>query len=102
MRPCLALSILQCDVDSPSHGVDAGLPPLRLSPCQSAKFARNVTTQAWRQSGGTEQIEQALGELLPQARVARMDRDTTSKRGSQESSSDAGREAKSMFWWGRR
>ena len=33
---------------------------------------------------GTEQIEQALIQLLPQARVARMDRDTTSKRGSQE------------------
>ncbi|MBM4260765.1 MAG: primosomal protein N' [Deltaproteobacteria bacterium] len=33
---------------------------------------------------GTEQIEQALKHLLPLARVARMDRDTTSKRGSQE------------------
>jgi primosomal protein N' (replication factor Y) len=34
---------------------------------------------------GTEQIEQALREIVPGARVARMDRDTTSKRGSQES-----------------
>ena len=33
---------------------------------------------------GTEQIEQALQQLLPGARVARMDRDTTSKRGSHE------------------
>ncbi|MGZ8519114.1 MAG: replication restart helicase PriA [Candidatus Binatia bacterium] len=33
---------------------------------------------------GTEQVEEALRELLPEARVARMDRDTTSKRGSQE------------------
>lgn len=33
---------------------------------------------------GTEQVEAALRELLPEARVARMDRDTTSKRGSQE------------------
>lgn len=33
---------------------------------------------------GTEQIEEALKRLLPDARVARMDRDTTSKRGSQE------------------
>ena len=33
---------------------------------------------------GTEQIEQALERLLPGARVARMDRDTTSKRGSHE------------------
>jgi len=31
---------------------------------------------------GTEQIEQALNRLLPRARIARMDRDTTSKRGS--------------------
>jgi primosomal protein N' (replication factor Y) (superfamily II helicase) len=33
---------------------------------------------------GTEQVEEALHELFPDARVARMDRDTTSKRGSQE------------------
>jgi primosomal protein N' (replication factor Y) (superfamily II helicase) len=33
---------------------------------------------------GTERIEQALQELVPQARVARMDRDTTSRRGSHE------------------
>jgi primosomal protein N' (replication factor Y) len=33
---------------------------------------------------GTEQVEQLLRELLPGARIARMDRDTTSKRGSQE------------------
>jgi primosomal protein N' (replication factor Y) len=33
---------------------------------------------------GTEQIEQALHELVPGARIARMDRDSTSKRGSQE------------------
>jgi primosomal protein N' (replication factor Y) len=33
---------------------------------------------------GTEQIEQILRELVPGARIARMDRDTTSKRGSQE------------------
>jgi primosomal protein N' (replication factor Y) len=33
---------------------------------------------------GTEQVEQELSRLMPRARVARMDRDTTSKRGSQE------------------
>jgi len=33
---------------------------------------------------GTERVEQALKQLAPQARVARMDRDTTSKRGSHE------------------
>jgi primosomal protein N' (replication factor Y) len=33
---------------------------------------------------GTEQIEKAIEELLPGARVARMDRDTTSQRGSHE------------------
>jgi primosomal protein N' (replication factor Y) len=33
---------------------------------------------------GTEQIEQALREIVPGARIARMDRDTTSQRGSQE------------------
>ncbi|MGH7926622.1 MAG: replication restart helicase PriA, partial [Candidatus Binatia bacterium] len=34
---------------------------------------------------GTEQIEQVLSEIVPGARIARMDRDTTSKRGSHES-----------------
>jgi primosomal protein N' (replication factor Y) len=33
---------------------------------------------------GTEQIEEALQHLVPQARIARMDRDTTSKRGAHE------------------
>jgi primosomal protein N' (replication factor Y) len=33
---------------------------------------------------GTEQIEKMLNQLLPGARVARMDRDTTSKRGSHD------------------
>src|SRR5262245_10373904 len=33
---------------------------------------------------GTEQVEAILRHLMPEARVARMDRDTTSKRGSHE------------------
>jgi primosomal protein N' (replication factor Y) (superfamily II helicase) len=33
---------------------------------------------------GTEQIEEALHHLIPEARIARMDRDTTSKRGAHE------------------
>jgi primosomal protein N' (replication factor Y) len=33
---------------------------------------------------GTERIEEALRQLVPRARIARMDRDTTAKRGSQE------------------
>ena len=33
---------------------------------------------------GTEQIEEVLKQLVPQARIARMDRDTTTKRGSHE------------------
>ena len=33
---------------------------------------------------GTEQVETTLQQLIPEARIARMDRDTTTKRGSQE------------------
>ncbi len=33
---------------------------------------------------GTEQIQRTLNQLVPEARVARMDRDTTSKRGSHD------------------
>jgi primosomal protein N' (replication factor Y) len=34
---------------------------------------------------GTEQVEELLHRLVPEARIARMDRDTTSKRGAHES-----------------
>jgi primosomal protein N' (replication factor Y) (superfamily II helicase) len=37
-----------------------------------------------RVGSGTEQIEQILHEIVPGAHIARMDRDTTRKRGSQE------------------
>jgi primosomal protein N' (replication factor Y) len=33
---------------------------------------------------GTEQVERELAQLIPQARIARMDRDTTQRRGSHE------------------
>lgn len=33
---------------------------------------------------GTETVEQEISRLMPEARIARMDRDTTTKRGSQE------------------
>jgi len=57
--------------------------------CGSSKSARDLCPQCGNStlSGmgiGTEQVEQELQRLMPGARVARMDRDTTTKRGSQE------------------
>jgi primosomal protein N' (replication factor Y) len=60
--------------------------------CHHCNFRRPVTDvcPACGNAGlagigaGTEQIEQALHRLVPAARLARMDRDTTSKRGSHE------------------
>ena len=57
--------------------------------CGSRKPARDLCPQCGNLtlSGmgfGTEQVEQELQRLMPGARIGRMDRDTTSKRGSQE------------------
>jgi len=60
--------------------------------CHHCNFRRPVTeicpgcgnTTLSRVGVGTEQIEQALYRMVPGARIARMDRDTTSKRGSHE------------------
>ena len=60
--------------------------------CHHCNFSRPVTDRcpACKNAGlagmgsGTEQIERMLTEILPEARVARMDRDTTSKRGSHD------------------
>ena len=93
--------LLQRDVNSASAGVKSGLPPLRFSPRHERSLSGMRKSQAWRQwATGTEQIEQALRELLARARrVARMDRDTTSKRGSQESiDPSAGRRVRSTSW----
>jgi primosomal protein N' (replication factor Y) (superfamily II helicase) len=60
--------------------------------CHHCNF-RRATTELCPECGnptlggfgvGTEQIEEALRRLVPEARVARMDRDTTSKRGAHE------------------
>jgi primosomal protein N' (replication factor Y) len=61
--------------------------------CHHCNYRRPVpelcpACDGWDLAGvgsGTEQIEEALREIVPAARIARMDRDTTSKRGSQES-----------------
>ena len=59
------------------HHCDYRRPTTEICPeCQSPTLAGV--------GSGTERIEQALKRLAPQARIARMDRDTTGKRGSHE------------------
>jgi primosomal protein N' (replication factor Y) len=59
------------------HHCDYRRPSTEICPeCQNPTLA-NVGV-------GTEQIEQTLRRLVPSARIARMDRDTTTRRGSQE------------------
>ncbi|HEY2986862.1 MAG TPA: primosomal protein N' [Candidatus Binatia bacterium] len=57
--------------------------------CGARKPARDVCPGCGHRSlmpigAGTEQLEQELCDWLPHARIARMDRDTTGKRGSHE------------------
>jgi primosomal protein N' (replication factor Y) len=57
--------------------------------CDYRRPATNLCPECKNESlmavgAGTEQIEAALRELVPQARIARMDRDSTAQRGSQE------------------
>jgi len=59
------------------HHCDYRRPTTEICPeCKNATLAGI--------GSGTERIEQALRQLVPQARVARMDRDTTARRGSHE------------------
>jgi primosomal protein N' (replication factor Y) (superfamily II helicase) len=59
------------------HHCDYRRPPTEICPeCKNATLAGI--------GSGTERIEQALRQLVPQARVARMDRDTTARRGAHE------------------
>jgi primosomal protein N' (replication factor Y) len=59
------------------HHCDYRRPPTEICPeCKNPTLAGV--------GSGTERIEQALRQLVPQARVARMDRDTTARRGSHE------------------
>jgi primosomal protein N' (replication factor Y) len=57
------------------HHCDFSRPAGKLCPGCGSESLAGV-------GAGTEQIEKALQELIPEARIARMDRDTTSKRGS--------------------
>jgi primosomal protein N' (replication factor Y) len=57
-----------CNFHSPANGLCPGCGNLTLSGV----------------GAGTEQVEETLCRLVPQARIARMDRDTTNKRGSHE------------------
>lgn len=57
--------------------------------CDYRRPTTNVCPECKNESlnavgAGTEQVEAMLHKLIPGARIARMDRDTTSKRGSQE------------------
>jgi primosomal protein N' (replication factor Y) (superfamily II helicase) len=57
------------------HHCDYRRPPTEICPeCKNATLAGI--------GSGTERIEQALKQIVPLARVARMDRDTTARRGS--------------------
>jgi len=59
------------------HHCDYRRPTTNLCPeCKNESLAAVGT--------GTEQVETTLQQLVPEARIARMDRDTTGQRGSQE------------------
>ena len=58
------------------HHCDYTIPPPGACP-----GCGGLTLSAW--GAGTEQVEAALRQMLPGARIGRMDRDTTSRKGSQ-------------------
>jgi len=58
------------------HHCDYTIPPPATCP-----DCGGLSLSAW--GAGTEQVEAALGQLLSGARIGRMDRDTTSRKGSQ-------------------
>jgi len=58
------------------HHCDHTIPPPPACPA-----CGGLSLTAW--GAGTEQVEAALRQMLPEARIGRMDRDTTSRKGSQ-------------------
>jgi primosomal protein N' (replication factor Y) len=81
--------VLRCSYCSVTLTLHLRQKSVRCHHCDFRKPVTDICPECGHPSlggigAGTEQIEQALVKLLPQARVARMDRDTTSKRGSQE------------------
>lgn len=48
---------------------------------------------------GTQKVEEELGRILPEARVIRMDVDTTTRKGSHEKLLTAFQEKKQIFYW---
>lgn len=81
--------VLRCSYCSVTLTVHVQQRHVRCHHCDFRKPITQLCPGCGKQSlagigAGTEQIEEALKRLLPEARVARMDRDTTGKRGSQE------------------
>lgn len=48
---------------------------------------------------GTQKVEEELGRILPEARVIRMDVDTTTRKGSHEKLLTAFQEKRQIFYW---
>lgn len=81
--------VLRCDHCSVSMTFHQRLQSVLCHHCALRKPARDLCPGCNHATlgpvgFGTEQLEQELGRLLPQARIERMDRDTTGRRGSQE------------------
>ncbi len=79
--------VLRCSCCSVTLTLHLKQKRLRCHHCNFSKVASDLCPGCGNLSlagvgAGTEQIERMLNQLLPEARVARMDRDTTSKRGS--------------------
>lgn len=81
--------VLRCSYCSVTLTLHLKQKRLSCHHCNFSKVASDLCPGCGNSSlvgvgAGTEQIQRMLNQLLPEARIARMDRDTTGKRGSHE------------------
>ena len=79
--------VLRCSYCSVTLTLHLKHKVLRCHHCDFSKPVQRICPECRNETlagvgAGTEQIEKTLHELVPEARIARMDRDTTGKRGS--------------------
>ena len=85
LRPCAEMSELQRAARLPQAAAGTVVPPLRPhgTPC-CRRPAPSAAAKSSYSGFGTQRVEEELAELLPGARILRMDQDSTSRKDAHE------------------
>ena len=78
------------------------MPLLRLSHASAEECPKCAAEYMYFVGDGAERVEEYLREQFPQARIARLDRDTVRTKREYQQFSARSRTGKSTSWWARR